>query len=290
LGEFKDAVIVQPPAPPLAVLLHPDGTFASGREQVLPSGQFLAARVLSDEEQRHQQVYRQLFDPAQAPGTPQTPLLLGWSPPLACGLVWPADARVAGSTFAAIPLRLNRTESGQPFDVPATFIRIESAAGKSGQSMTFNPRTGKWADEADKASQTRLRFVLPPEVVPCQLRQATLTIKLNAPSRKLLIYAVSGGQELLVQQIPNPNRVYAISIDNPEHLRLDDQGGILFTIAISESDQDQPLADRFVSEDEPRTEGDSLAAPMKGKRLELRQSFTTWRIDYVRCDVSGIAN
>jgi hypothetical protein len=282
LRKLDDALIANPPALPLAVRVRPDGSFAAGSDEVLAAGQYSTESVLSDDGRRRQEYCRHVLDPLDDISFPTAPTLFGWSSPVASGMRWPAGTREAGSAFVAIPLRFERTPPGQPFDVPATFIRTEIGSGRRGKSMTYNARTGEWLRGGSIASETRLRFILPPQVVPCRLNRARLMIKLNAPSRTLQVFSVHQGEDQLYQEIRNPSGVYEFSMDRPELLTLDANGELQFTIGVTESDAEREARERLM--------GGGDRKPKRGRdamNQELQDSFTTWQIDYVRLDVGG---
>jgi hypothetical protein len=287
LGPPTDMVIANPPAPPLAVQLRQDGSFVARPDDVLPAGQFIADQLLSDAGRRHQDVYRKLLDPTDDTGFPQGPTLLGWSPAITSGLGFPEPSRLAGSAVFGVPLRFERTARGQPFTVPATMIRIQLAVNKSGQSMTYNARTGEWIKAVATASQSRLRFGLPPQVLPCQLTRATLTIKLNAPSRTLSVATIRGEEDQVFQRVDNPNGVYTFVLDQPDQLVLDAEGCLLLTIAVSESEQEREARSRFAG---PRRSAAKAPGEEAFSRddTDMQSSFSTWQIDYARLAVQGI--
>lgn len=282
---LEDAVIANPPAPSLAVRVNSDGTFGGGKEDLLSAGQFIAQQMLSDVSRRRQDVYRQAVSAGEMSRFPTSPSLLGWSAPLACGLDWPADLQQTGEALLTIPLRFQRTPSGERFFLPATFIQVELASNDSGQSTTYNPRTGRWLQGVSRASRSRLRFRLPAEVLPCQVTNAELTIKINAPSRTLLVYSVVNGQEQLLREVPNPNGLYEVLVNRPEVLPTDVDQGLVFTIAVTEAEDERQMREEHEKAANQTTQpvpGNFAPAPSR-----LVNSFSTWNIDYVRLNVNG---
>ncbi|MGE0761324.1 MAG: hypothetical protein AB7O38_30200, partial [Pirellulaceae bacterium] len=284
-GPLTDVLVAAPPALPLSVRVANDGTLTAGRDAVLPRGQFLDDRMVTDEGRRHQQFYRTLLSGPGGAAGPAPPTLYGWSPAMDIGFDWPDGMRQEGSALVAIPLQLQRTAPGQVFEVPATFIRTEIASGAAGQSMAFNARTGEWIQDASIATQSRLRFQLPSQVVPCQVQEARLTIKLNAPSRKLQVSAVIDEADHLVREVTNPNGVYHLTVTEPDQLRLDNRGGLQFTIAVTESVQERESREAYAANVKSRLENDK--APLEGLG-KVAESFSTWQIEYVLLDVRGV--
>jgi hypothetical protein len=219
------------------------------------------------------------------------PTLLCWTQPQPGVLTVPADTVQRGTALAAIRLSIDRTPPATDFTIPATFLRVESVTGERGRSLAYSSHKAKWIENASRTTNTRLRFELPPAVWPCRLTQAEITIKLNAPSRELLVNAVVEKQDTLIRRITNPNGVYKISVDRPEWLTVDERGGVLFSLVITESDQERPQGEQLRQgrERESGRETSSSAGAPPGERDEanLPSSFTTWQIEYVRMDVRG---
>ena len=286
LGTLQDSVIANTPGPSLHVKMRPDGTFVSGPSDVLAEGQFTDDRVLSDDARRRQAIYRQTVSVEDIYRLGRGPNLLGWAAPFSCGIDWPSELQQTGAAMIAIPLRFERTPSGKPFLVPATFLQAKAASNESGQSMSYNDRTGVWLKSVNRATRTALRFPLPAEVLPCEVHQARLTIKLSAPSRKLRVFSVLNREEHLVNEVANPSGVYKFDVDKPTLLPTEVTDSLSFTIEITESDAER------VAREERRKLSDLKSAPSTNSDgdglAQLANSFSTWQIDFIQLDVSGV--
>jgi hypothetical protein len=284
LGKLQDTVITNIPAPSLLVHMDADGKFAAGADDVLAQGQFTSDRVLSDEARRRQAIYRQVVAAQDDQRLGSGANLLGWTGAVECGLDWPKDLQQTGAALVALPLRIERTPSGQAFSVPSTFLQPKASSNEMGQSMAYNDRTGVWLSGLTRTSRSALRFPVPAEVLPCQVNQARLTIKLNAPSRKLRVFSVLNKQEHLIQEIANPNGVITINVNQPELLPPVVEDSLYFTLEITES-----AAERQAREEiRDRSKPSPLNMRDAERKAQLATSFTTWQIDYVRLDVSGV--
>jgi hypothetical protein len=292
LGKLQNAVITNTPAPSLHVDMKADGTFVCGPNEVLAEGQYTADRVLSDEARRRQAIYRQVVSAQDDNRLGRGANLLGWTGPVDSGIDWPAGLLQTGAALIAIPLRFQRTLAGEPFTVPATFLQAKATANESGQSMSYNDRTGVWLTGITRATRTALRFPLPAEVIPCRVSSARMTIKLNAPSRTLRVFSVINRQEHLVREIQNPSGVYVMNIDQPALLPPEVDNSLLFTIEITEAedervareDREKQTRDRVASKRAAESKDDDKDKDKK----QLVNSFSTWQIDYVRLDATGV--
>jgi hypothetical protein len=266
LQDVSDLVIVSPPAPALAVTVASDGTFIARPEQVLAADQYTASALLSDEQRRRQDVLRKFLDPADALEFPRQTSLLFWCRPPDAGVTFPEGFDIAGSALALAPLELRRTPPKSSFQLPATFLPVSLVPSKSGISNAYNPRTGEWVTGLTIPTEAALRFALPEQVLPCRLERGVLTVRVNAPSRELSLWAHGDSQPVLVRKVRNPNGVLQFDLGE-EHLALDPQGGVTLTVAIS------------------TTLGSSNAAKPSGQLPGFDN--TTWQIDYVRLTVAG---
>src|SRR5206468_12933798 len=78
---LEDALVSTPGGEPMAVRIAADGSFTAGTEDVLPPGQFLTTAVLTDKQQRRQEVYRKLLASPVPRHTPHRQVLLAWAEP-----------------------------------------------------------------------------------------------------------------------------------------------------------------------------------------------------------------
>ena len=102
-----------------------------------------------------------------------------------------------------------------------------------------------------------LAFLTP--VLPLQPREATVTIKMNAPSRRLTVSM--NGQ--VVHSVENPTGEFSFTVSDPEALRLDDGGALPLTVKVG-----------YVGEE-------------SGENQIALDTNDNWKIDFLRLDVRG---
>jgi hypothetical protein len=272
VGTPTDAIIAAPPAPHSNSTITKTGAFEVGAKDLLSETEFLGGAMLSDEQQRRQTIYRQLLAPREGNIYPQRPTLFVWGDSHSFGLTTPELFRESGATLYAIPLNIGRTLPNQPFLVPSTFIRMRNGRAKQGASAMYNPRTGRWMKDATLPTQSFYQFVLPREVVPCKVRTAEITLKIHAPSRTIELIGSKGIQQVVVATRESPSGVLSFTIDDPELLELDPDGGLGFGVTVSPTEE-QAAAIPNQPRD-PEQLPDSLAP-------------STWQIDYLRIQVVG---
>jgi hypothetical protein len=264
----EDALIAVAPARACAVSLDSSGSFHVGLRDVLAEDQYISDGLMSDAQRSRQELLRRLL--ASTASTPfgADPTLLVWTPPLEMGVSFDASFQSVGSALMSLPLRIDRPETGVDVQIPATFIRIDSVSGRFGSSSVFNDRTGKWMERANKPTTTQLRCRIPKALVPLQINEATLTIKINAPTRTLSIEGFVDGELVSLVKRDNPNGVLRFVIDRPEALELDESGGFHLLIRVTETELQRQ---------------NSLGQSMLSDQFDN----STWQIDYVSVDAKG---
>lgn len=218
-----DAVLVPASREALAVHLGPDGSFRVGPADLLPADQFLTGAVLSDRQQRRQTLYRQLLTPQPNRAAPSRDLLLAWADPAALPVV-PADgARVVGSLLLAVPLEFERTPPNTAVTIPRGLIPCRRVFDAGPAAVTTS---------GSIPTDMRLRFQIPPSVVPLQVERATLFAKFRAPFRRVTISGLAGDSPVQLFRAEAPGEPVRIDVTDERLLRLDAQGGLNLNLAI----------------------------------------------------------
>jgi hypothetical protein len=120
-----------------------------------------------------------------------------------------------------MPLRFDRTPPDTRLTVPAAFVRCD---------RILDGRPGQPTLVSTSGVDMRLRFQLPPAVLPFRAEYARLTVTIAAPGRRFTV--ASDGVQLL--SVDGPAGEYRVDLDRPELLRLDDGGGLHLTVAVGD--------------------------------------------------------
>lgn len=281
IGTPTDAIISAPPAPHSNSTIKTTGAFEAGSKDLLSQTEFLSGAMLTDEQQRRQTIYRKLFAPHAGNIYPQRPTLFVWGDSHSLGLTTPELFRESGATLYAIPLDIGRTLPKQPFLIPPTFIRMASGAAKQGSSAVYNPRTGRWMTDATLPTQSFFRFVLPREVIPCQIRTAEITLKIHAPSRTIQLTGSKGNRQVTVETHESPSGVLHFTINDPELLELDQDGGLRFGVTVS------PTKEQIAAASALRAPSQAPNDPEDSEKAIDSFAHATWQIDYLHLQVVG---
>ncbi len=254
-GPFQnpaDLLLSTPGGRNLAVRLGPGGTFRSGGDDALPAGQFLVGAVLSDRQQRRQELYRDFLKRTPAERFKGEAALLAWADPIDTGFrLAPPGARTVGSALLVVPLRLERPAPGARVTVPGPLVPYRRVVSD------FTPQPPVL--ESRRGIDQHLRFQLPAVVLPLQVERARLVAKISAPTRRATLAVRSDGRFIEVRRVESPLDPIRIDLTEARHLQLDDEGGLHVNLSVSD-----PL------------KGDGPLQP--GEK---------WEIEYIELEVSG---
>jgi hypothetical protein len=246
--ELSDVLLSALGSRNLAVQLHPDGTFRSGSQDILPKGQFLAAAVLNDRQQHQQNLYREFLNSPRAEYLQERNVLLAWAKPIDPHFRMASEARFMGSALLVIPLRIERPAPGQRVTIPGPLLAYHRIL----KGLPTRPLL-----DSNQNVDMHLRFQVPVEVLPFRLESARLFAKIDAPSRRVTISAQAGGEFVEIHRIDSPLDPIRLDI-NERFLHLDDAGGLHVNVNVKDAGQGE------------------------GSRLQEK-----WIIDYLELEVSG---
>jgi hypothetical protein len=263
--DLGDAILGAPQGRNLAVRLRPDGSFTAGSADVLPPGQFLAGAVLSDRQQRQQEVYRELLKRPAGRRPEGGNVLLAWATPIDLDFTpapegpsthGPQGPTPKGSSLLVIPLELERPSAEGRVTIPGAFIPC--------RQLVDNLPTGPLR-ELTKAADMHLRFQLPAVVLPFKVERARLSARIHAPSRRVTVAGRADDGLVEVHRVESPLDPLRVEITDERLLRLDEQGGLHLNVSVS---------------DVPKGGG----AGQRGVQSEEK-----WTIEYLELEVGGRA-
>ncbi|TMQ34712.1 MAG: hypothetical protein E6K70_06190 [Planctomycetota bacterium] len=255
-GPFRDlgdALLYVPGSRKLAVHLRPDGTFTAGSQDVLAAGQFLASSVLSDRQQRRQQLYRDVLQHLGG-GLAARKVLLAWADPIDTHFTLVPNARLVGDALLVIPLRLENPARGARVTVPGPLIPYRRVITEGLVAPTLNAHTG---------TAMHLRFQLPAEVLPLKVERARLAAKITAPSRRVTVAGRTEGGPVEIHRVESPLDPIRVEITDERLLHLDEEGGLHLNLVVS----------------------DLLGDAQEGQ--DGSQKIDEWTIEYLELEVTG---
>jgi hypothetical protein len=223
--ELSDALLRTTDGRMLAIRIQADGTFRSGSRDTLPPGRFVASSVLSDRQQRRQEVYGELLADPRAGRFDGRLFLFAWADPLDMHFNLAPEARTVGDALLLVPLRLERPAAGASITIPGPLISYRQILNTG----PIRPRL-----EGSFPTDLHLSFQLPAVALPFIVEKARLTARINAPSRRVEIAGRTDEGLVHLHRVDSPLDPIRIDITEPRLLRLDDQGGVHLHLSISE--------------------------------------------------------
>jgi hypothetical protein len=283
---LSDALLSTPIGRKLAVHIEPDGAFRAGSADALPRGQYLAGTVLSDRQQRRQELYGAFLKEPEPASVRGRDVLLAWADPLDMHFAIAPGARTTGSALVVAPLRLERPTVAAPATIPAPFLPYQRII----DGVPARPTA-----ESNEAVQMHLRFQLPAEVLPFKVEQARLAARIDAPGRRVTLAGQDGDRYSEVHHVDSPLDPFSVEIAEEKFLHVDADGGLHLKLTISE-----PGKRREPGGDGNAEKAPAGAAPPRGgfrgrppggrpPPVKLDNWGEKWTIHYLELEVSGQA-
>lgn len=239
LHGLQDAIISIPHQNTIAVKFEESGEFRSGADDVLARGEYLSEAILDDNRVRRRNIYKHLAGARLELDALPRPILFAWCDPVDLEFELPQSTRRNATVFS-IPVRFEPTRPGTEVVVPSPFISYRALPTPGGQiSPAYANLTHEWV-QCSLAVTQRLRFQLPPSVLPLTLSRAKVNIVVRIPSRTLELLAMRQGEPEVVLQLNRPIGSYECTIDQPELLEVDEFGGFVLAIHVGDDESADP--------------------------------------------------
>ncbi len=215
----------------IGVDLNADGSFQARASQVFSGEQFIAAELLTDEQNRRSRTLAKIFTDTKRPNFPGEPKLLLWADPLDLGFQFDEGHRQSGAALIAIPLNLERPAEGTEVAIPSPFLPYRQVSGPDGTAAAglYDHRDREWQQRA-RPSTAWLRFQIPGVLVPLELQRAKVTVQVTGPVGRLEIGGLRGKEAIAVKTWMDPVGTLSFEIDDPALLKVS-EGGLLLRVS-----------------------------------------------------------
>lgn len=233
LGEIRDVVIASPTGRFLSAEVS-GKAISIGQDDTLHNDSFVNSNLLSDQQRWHQAVYQTKF-PADRSGNLDDDLTLyAWANPLDLDLHFPEEFRKAGGALLKMPLQLSTSPAGTKVTIPPALIDMQNVLNQNNFiSPNYQNRTRRWLGSISPQSTTRLRFQLPPEVLPLKITTAVLTIhSITAPHRTVTFEIKAGAEFKSVLKLDEPTGKIRFALPTMETNLLDEKGGLIIEVGM----------------------------------------------------------
>lgn len=215
----------------IGVDLKEDGSFQALASHVFSGEQFIAADLLTDEQNRRTRTLAAIFTTVDRPKFPSEPKLLVWADPLDLGFQFDKGHRQLGAALIAVPLLLERPPAGTEVAIPSPFLPYRQVDGPDGSVAAglYEHRKREW-QQRSRPSSAWLRFQVPSVVLPLEPLRAKITVQVTGPVGKLEIAGLRGKQAVPVKTWMDPVGTLSYEIDDPALLHVVD-GGLLVRVS-----------------------------------------------------------
>jgi hypothetical protein len=231
-GPFRGAtdIVFSPQTrEPLAVQLGADGAFAVTSDDALPLGTFLPGALLTDKQQRRQDLYRQLHAGKPLQHYAGRDVLFAWTDPIDPPLLRADGARGVGGALLAVPVEFEQVAPGSRVLVPRGLMPFQQVA--SGDVLIPVAMSGS-AEAVNKP----LRFQLPASALPLDVERVAVFAQVRAPFRRVTIGGARDGRTVPAFAGPVPVEPFRVEITDPALLRPDADGGLRINFELSSAE------------------------------------------------------
>ncbi len=258
---FDDPVLSCVPGCPMVGTRDGSAITADG-SLLATDDRWIAGTLITDEQQRRLEVYREFFKPDDRVPT-LARAVYGWTEHWDTAVWSEPSLQPAGSALVALPIRLLRPQPNTELLIPFGLVRIRKNQDLLSRTSVYSDVSGKWTPEVSLAVNSNLQLVLPPEVLPFQADSLNIELDIKAPRRtvRLLSRPDDGGQAIEIVRLEAPSIPWQTRVTDPRIL-ADARDGVL--------DIELEVSDR-------NDEGQKGGA----------NSVVTWQIDSFRVSLRG---
>ena len=196
-------------------------------------GRWIAGTLISTEQQRRLEIYKQFF----APGDRKQYLdqvLYGWTDVWPETPGWSQELEKSGSALVALPVELQRPDPMELIDVPHGLVRLQNDESRLGSSLAFDGQTGEWVRELTSAATANLQLVLPKELVPFEAEYLDLMLNMEAPQRDVQLRIETEQGVVFTQDFNEPSIPWSSRVSDPRVLEAAKDGSLNLILEVSE--------------------------------------------------------
>lgn len=222
----------------IGVDLKRDGSFEAQSTRVFSKEQYVAAELLTDEQNRRSRTLAAIFNAENRPDFPSQPKLLVWADPVDVQFQFDEGHRQLGAALVAVPLILERPPAGTDISIPAPLLTYRQVNGPDGTAATglYEHRRREWQLRRQPSSAW-LRFQVPAVLLPLESLRAKVTVQVSGPMGKLELAVRRGHETAVLKTWNDPVGTLSAEIEDPSGLQVKD-GSLL--IRVSGGDASRP--------------------------------------------------
>ncbi len=233
--------------------INDQGALTATPADVPPPGQFISAAIATQEQIRHQNIYRQLFS---QPGYPAGPMLLGFSRTFALPVQSTPAIPARQEYLVALPLAVRRPAPGREILIPAPFWRFHTSRPPAAASAFTGDRGRRFLPERFRSlpiydavhhqfisisnpANVDLEFVPPRGLAPLGVQGGRLRLDISAPNRTVEVAVRRAGRWTVLGRVSSPLAAQVFALPADAAWRVGPQGGIDVEIRVGDSPDPQ---------------------------------------------------
>lgn len=230
----SDAIVVTPNRDRSAVRMATDGNWETGGQDLLSGDRYVAGLVLSDRQQRRQDVLRKLLATASPESIAGRDTMLVWATTADVPIAVGEGAKTIGNSLVFVPIEWERPAPSTRVSIPAAFLPYRRFELGTLRAVTM---------DSTYPVDSRIRFQIPPSVLPLTIERAVLHVKARCPYRAVTLNGYTGDVPTKLLRVVGPAETMTQEIADPKYLQLDATGGLHVGLAIGKDESSTPRSD-----------------------------------------------
>ena len=222
----------------IGVKISENGQFTATTEDILDSGQYLSASLLSDAQRRRSDLMVQLSNLATTPWNRNDPHFLFWTRPWDLGMEFGEHYQHDGQALVAVPMRFRRPSAGSRVKIPAPFIGFHETIGPNGEMYggLYSNSEHTWIEKSGKSAGW-FAFQLPDAVIPLRPVRALVQIDVSGPVGRLELSGWNGQSKVELKTWEAPVGRLKQTIEAPAVLLVNERGQLLLHLSAGEKQE-----------------------------------------------------
>ncbi len=230
----SDAIVMTPNRDRSAVRLAADGKWETGGQDLLSGDRYVAGLVLSDRQQRRQDVLRKLLATASPESIAGRDTMLVWATTADVPIAVGEGAKTVGNSLVLVPIEWERPAPSTRVSIPVAFLPYRRFELGTLRAVTM---------DSTYPVDSRIRFQIPPSVLPLTIERAVLHVKARCPYRAVTFNGYTGDVPTKLLRVVGPTETMTQEIVDPKYLQLDATGGLHVGLVIGKDESNSPRSD-----------------------------------------------
>lgn len=247
-----DALLVAPPTRPWVLSRTGENRFELLAEtSTEPAGIRSVDRLVSQDQRRHQEVYRELFAGERPERVLRKPAIFVWSRPWSSPIQTDHEFVLRGEALNRLHLRLVPPEPGSKIMIPSALLPVAPTRETVNDPTVQEIAAGGAHIPATQPKRWSMVFQLPPETLPLRIERARFSVRLQAPKRTVAIAGVDREREQSWGSFDSPAGTVTRTLDGEDVVYDPEQGTIVVQFDVSAAAADPEPAEEEDADAQP---------------------------------------